>query len=197
MRTKFSFPAFVFFLAGYLTTYSYGAISITGDVNSGTGVVTISDEITFDITSDGNAQVLVFDEWGDPQDGTQDTLFPIGATLTFQVNGVDIDLQLTTVVDNLTGSFNQITPNDAFFSWSTALPVQSGDVVTIKPGSWALPAATDWNPATSGFFQGNVFLTSSIGIQLSSSVNVVPEPNSALLSCCLGFYLLRSRRRKQ
>jgi hypothetical protein len=198
MRIASVLPALLFLCASFAAP-CFGDIIISGDVNTGTGVLTISDDITFDITSDGIAQILNFDEWGDPQDGTQDFLSSFAGTISFQVNGSDVDRPLDLILDNLTSTLNQLTPNDAYIGWFPSLAVSTGDVVTIKSGSWAIPTATDWNPATTGSFQGNVFLTDNNGNQVSSAVNIsaVPEPNSAILLGCGALGISFGRRRKR
>ncbi|MDV6031738.1 MAG: hypothetical protein F9B45_16930 [Phycisphaera sp. RhM] len=200
MRIAEVLPALLVLCASF-TAPCFGGIIISGDVNAGTGVLTISDDITFDITSDGIAQILNFDEWGDPQDGTQDFLGSFAGTISFQVNGSDVDRPLDFILDNLTSTLNQLTPNDAYIGWFPSLAVSTGDVVTIESGSWAIPTATDWNPATTGSFNGNVFLTDNNGNQVSSAVSIsaVPEPNSAMFFGCvaLGISLGRHRKRRR
>lgn len=197
MKTASLLSAVAFLSAGFLAPCCYGGVIISGDVTTGTGVLTISQDITFDITADGSVEILVFDEWGAPNDGTADDLnasFP--GTISFVLNGNDSDQPLDFILDNLTATSNQVTPNDAAIGWSP-FSVMSGDVLTIKSGSWAIPTFLNWNPATTGAFEGDLFLTDNTGVQISSLVSVaaVPEPSSLCIFGLLAIGIASTRKR--
>ena len=167
----------------------HGAISITGNVSEGTGVITW-DSHRWTATESGNVQFLVFDDW-------VDTLVP-GDRLTTGDLGTIRNLTTgeeviqTRLFDNFNANSQDFTFNDGFTSLDISLTVAPGDVIFWEAGSAVLSASPGFNQP-SNTFTGDVFLSN--GSFLSAAATVVPEPSSSLLLVGGSLaYCLRRRR---
>jgi len=173
---------------------SHAAFIITGDPIVGTGVAELNEDITFNVTGDGNVALLVFDEWV-IGDGTRDFSTATPA-LNYVVNGGTVTATtFLSLYDNTQFNFGAVTANDGYFRLSD-IAVTTGNTVVIKAGTWNLSATLGFNPTAVGTFQGNVFLADANGVRLSDTQQVakVPEPSATLL-LLVGTSLFFRRRR--
>jgi len=169
------------------------SIMISGDVANGSGVLTITNDLSFDISgaSTTNFINLVFDEWT-TSDGVRSIASP-SPDVTLSLNGgSDASAATIGLSDNLAFNSNQITVSDGLLTFLDPT-VAGGDTLVIRAGSFALSATAGFNPALNdSTFTGFLFLADSNGLQIS---NVIPEPTTVSL-LALGLLGLASVRRR-
>ena len=157
---------------------------ITGNVADGSGVFSITQDIDFEITVAGNAGAIVLDDWIPAGDG-----FTAGAvfspdSLTVAVNDVDTTFSGNVLGDDASGfAINDLEANDTYFFWDNASgngpAVNPGDILTIRAGSWSLPAIPVFNPGVTGRFMGNAFVLDANANRISNlTIAFVPEPST-------------------
>jgi hypothetical protein len=190
---------FASLLVSVLGVFSASAsIVVSGDVTdtNGTFTLQITEDITLDIETTGSAYIFVFDEWV-TSDGTHDNSFdnPNGASLQVQVNGgSETPYGIDTLCDNLDGVVGDATANDGFFVLYDFVSVSAGDTLTIKAATYTFDGLENFNEDAIGTFNGNVFLTDSNGIRLSS-IETVPEPATLGMVGAVAGAILFIRRR--
>jgi len=154
----------------------HGAISITGNISNGTGVITW-DSHRWTATQSGNVQFLVFDNWVDfsaPQDHL--TTGDLGS-ITNVTTGVSV--VQTMLFDNFNANIGDFTSTDGFTTLgANSLTVSPGDVIIWESGSALLSASPGFNQPL-GRFTGDVFLSN--GSFLSAPALIVPEASSSVL----------------
>jgi len=167
-----------------------GAIVISGDPGAGTGVFTITEDITINVTLTGDMRNLIFDEWV-ANDGSQQGGYLSPSSFDYTINGGSLQtLNNFRIFDNYNNNFAALTENDGYLLFDSVISVTAGDVLVLKAGTWSMPALPGFNPDALGVFSGNVFITSTSGTALSA----IPEPSSALLALLAGGLLLRRKR---
>lgn len=181
----------LFAIAGLaLISPAHASITISGDPTYGTGVFSIDQDITFNITANSTADMLVFksfvpsvDEW---------TMSALTGDFRFELNGSSFTREAGNLNDN-GYSGNDIALNDGFVWWRAPFSVSAGDTLTIKADSFSMAFGTiEFNPGAIRSFSGNLIIVNQAGTQIS---NVVPEPSAfALLG--LGTVGLVARRRR-
>ena len=192
----------ILLVAGLSATHA--AIVVVAPTASAAGSFTITSDITFTITTRGNARAFVLNEWV-VSDGHPDfSSFPASGQhgLTLSIDGrTPQDFGTGSFVDNRASTVGQITANDGDFEVAPFL-VFAGDTVTLKAASYTLSATSDFNPQANQMFTGGMFITDSDTFSRISdivSVGTVPEPatwlGGALLTCLvLGSVMRRHRR---
>ena len=180
-----------------LTHQANAAIIVTP--NGATGTVSVTQDISFTITTASSNAAIVFDNWVSASDGSMTTAGFYNAGMVFQ-NGSASGYTNVLLTDNLNFTFNEFTPTDGFFSLAN-FTVATGDVITLKAGNYT------YTPFSAGFtpggvleaFTGNMFMASMAdGARISDNVSAgpaVPEPAAALTGLLsLGLLGLRRRR---
>jgi hypothetical protein len=154
------------------------ALIVVAPTSSTNGSITITNDITFTISTAGNAQVFALDEWV-TSDGAQNGS-AVSPDLSVSVNGGAPGGHPNTFFDNLAMTVGAITPNDGYFYLSNAFAVSAGNTVTLKAATYTLAATPGFNPQANQTFTGNMFITDDVGNQLSNVVaaGAVPEPST-------------------
>jgi hypothetical protein len=178
-----------------LAQKTHAAIVVSGDPASGTGVISITSDITIPIIATGDVRTLVFDEWvSDDGVSNFDGILPSEISYILNMNPVAFAGGLG-VTDNQSSSvLGAVSSNDGYFYFDI-FSVVPGDVLTIGAGTWSMPAIAGFNPSAIGTFRGEVFLGSSFGDRLSDNV-AIPEPNAATL-VLIGLSLMPALARKR
>jgi hypothetical protein len=182
-------------LAGLaLSSFAQASISITGNPADGTGIFSINQDITFNISSSGSADLIVFKNFVLASDGTQ-TGIGLTGNFTFELNGVPTIASVYGISDNEAVQVADIAPVDGYF-YFTGVGVKPGDTLTIKACSFAVPEIGAFNPDAVGDFDGEVFIADTYGVAHSTitQLDAVPEP-SAFLMVGLGAVGVLVRRR--
>jgi hypothetical protein len=186
-------------LAGLLLTlsgFANSAIILSGDVASGSGVLTFTTDYSFNITSNGTVRGIAFDEWGVTNDENRAVTF-VSESINTLLNGVLSSLPDIIMADNAGDIFGDLTPADAYlFATTSGILVSVGDILTIQASSFNLAAISNWNSNVDGQFDGDLFLIDNVGIRLSENGAAVPEP-STLAVLALGLIGLGARRFKK
>ena len=187
----------VFFALFWLSTGSYGVVVVTGDIATGSGVVTVTEDIVFNVTARGNVNVIAFDDWTATSDSDWNYPPLNPASFTIVLNGVEIVAPFASFTDNRYSDIHDLKANDTYFAFHTpgtrGIAVTAGDTFVFKAGSWSVSATPTFNPAVSGVFDGNAFLVDYSGRRVSDFVQV-PEPSTPLL-LLLGALMCFLRRR--
>lgn len=185
---------------GAMSTFSsQAAVNITGDPALGTGVLEITEDIIFNVTVSGSFLSVVFDEYV-TSDGNFTAVLLSPSVIGYSLNGISGTTSAATFVDNNEQISGDISANDALFYASdgfdqaTAIQLAANDEFIIKAGTWSIAADADLNPAIVKNFNGQVFITNSLGERISD-VTYVPEPSSAILASLGGLALLARRKR--
>ena len=158
------------------------SIIISGNVTDPFGIFTfqITEDISLDIETAGDAYMFVFDEWV-----TSDSLpvnvhdNPNTASLIMQVNGgSENSYAVNSLFDNYNRALGDVTANDGFLYLDNFIAVSEGGTVTIKAATYTFNGSAGFNDDAVGTFSGNVFLAGSSGLRVSS-IEAVPEPATA------------------
>ncbi len=165
---------------GGVPTSARADILTSGNFQTGTPTLSLSAPITLTITASGNLQALVFDEWV-TNDGTNDPAnpSPAGQSLSYQINNGAIQtVVISGLVDNLSFTLGNVTPNDGYLFFNTGFAVTLGDTLTFLPGTTTFGSGGGtFNPPPADF-AGNVFVTDRNGNALSGLTSAVPEPST-------------------
>jgi len=194
-------PALVAASAAVLTVPAHAAVILSGDVNvtGGTATLQITHDIHFTITSTGSASLLVFDDWVGTSDGnlSQMTDNP-AASISYRINGgATQSVAISGLLDN-NFTIGSINSTDGFLFFG-AISVVEGQTLTILAQTHTFGGNSSFNPATKQVFTGDVFLSTTGGLMLSSPVSLssVPEPSewaAAAAAGLVGFAVWRRRR---
>jgi len=186
-------------LAGLVLTlsgFANSAIILSGDVASGSGVLTFTTDYSFNITSNETVRGIAFDEWGVTSDGNR-AITSVSESVNALLNGVLSSLPDVIMADNTDGTFGDLTSADAYlFTIASGILVSVGDILTIQASSFNLAAISNWNSNVDGQFDGDLFLIDNVGTRLSENGVAVPEP-STLAVLALGLIGLGARRFKK
>ena len=151
-------------------------IVVVAPTASTNGSFTITNPITFTITTAGNAQFFALDEWV-TSDGSLNfsSFFP---DLFISINGgAPMQAGAGSFADNASQIIGQITADDGFFT-ADPFAVAVGVTVTLLPNAYNLGPSSGFNLQANQTFSGNMFITDSGGALLSNVVSAaaVPEP---------------------
>lgn len=155
------------------------AIIVVAPTGSTAGSFQITNDITFEITTAGDARAFFFDEWVTSASGS----FAYSAYspgLSISINNYTPGFYSGIIYDNFSYFVGAGTPNDGYLWTHDAIVVAVGDTVTLKAGSYSLAAVSNFNSQATQTFTGNMFITDSSGQQLSNTV-AVPEPTTTAL----------------
>ena len=189
--------ALVAAIAMATTSMGRAAIVISGNFNTGSPApkLTITQDISFNITTTGDLTVIGLDEWT-TNDTTQTSVTVlVGQEISYVNNGTPGTIKLARLFDNYTNSQGILSENDGILFFDQ-IQVTAGTTFVLKAGSFEFGSSSNFNTLLSdGFtFTGNTALaTSSIG-RLSENGVSVPEPSAALLSLLGAGFLLRRKR---
>lgn len=169
---------------------SYGIqLTLSGDQTGGTGVLTFSQDVTFEITTAINDDFVDFVVQNVSINGTN------GNTITF--SGLEMSVNggtkepLTAWTDRANVEENDISENDGKLLNDDSLTLSIGDVVTIHAGSGTMTQTlTAFNPWTSGNY--TMFMVDSSNTIISN--DAIPEPYSIALICLFSGGLIVIRR---
>lgn len=183
-------------------TQSQAAIVVTLPTATVAGSIVITDDINFTITTAGQIQGIILDEWV-TSNGTQASIaafFISPDQMSYSINGGSpATASWSGFFDNFSSTFGSITPNDGYF-WSSPITVTVNDVFTLKSAAYNLAPGSlppSFNPQAEQTFTGEAFLISGSTARLSANTPVggaVPEPGTAALGVLAGLTLLRRRR---
>ena len=184
-------------LLGLLSGRANAAVSISGSIPLGTGKFVISEDLTFKITTTGNVRFVNFDEWVASNDGDATFLALLPGQLVISVNGqLDVSYGGMKLCDgNWTGG--NVTANDFYFFSDGIIPVTAGDTLTVRSGSWSIPASPGFPAGAAKVFVGNAYLSIGTGTGARiSEITAVPEPTTAILAGLGALGMALDRRRK-
>jgi len=168
------------------------AIVVVAPTASTAGSVTITQDITFTITTAVPGDILklfVLEEWV-TFDGGQNVV-TVTPPFSISLNGGAPQTAGSgdTISDN-----GYPTPSDGYLALLHETPAfAAGDTVTLKAGSHAIGAISGFNPQATQTFTGDIFMSTSNG-PISNTV-AAPEPaTGALLAMAAGALLGRRSR---
>ena len=179
----------------FLPLSAEGQVSISDDITTGSGVFSITGDISYDVIGSGEIFGVVFQDWV-PTVGESGNLFSFEPNLEFSLNGGVTDSVSASLFDII--NVNGFDGNDGVVSFEGPV-VAAGDTFTLNSGTYDLNAILEFvDPALNGLnFSGTTFLVDAEGLRISdfASASSVPEPSAALvlgLATALG--ALRRRR---
>ncbi len=188
----------VVLLAWFAALPAQAAIVVSGtpSTDSGTGTLQITTDISFTITTDNSAVRLVFHGWNASSDAGGDTIsFAAPTSFDYQINGGSLQSgDFFGILDNRTADLNDLGAADTAINLSST-PVTTGDILTIKAGSWSFPGSSAFNPGVFGSFTGNASLMRSNGHRISE-FTPVPEPRDYALMAGAGLVAWAAWRRR-
>ncbi|AEP29760.1 PEP-CTERM sorting domain-containing protein [Brumicola nitratireducens] len=187
---KAAFAGLVLTVSGFANS----AVILSGDVTAGSGVLKLTTDYRFEVTSAGIVRIMVFDEWA-VTSGIR-RLSILSGPFSLLVNGVDAGVAAAGMYDSFSFTSNDVSPADTYMYWNNNISVTIGDILTIKAGSWDLSAIAGWNTNVSGQFDGELFLTDDVGVKRTGNGVAVPEP-STLAILALSLIGLGARRFKK
>jgi hypothetical protein len=184
-----------FSLLALAASQAQAALVVVAPTSSTNGSLTITNDITFTISTAGNAALFALDEWV-TSDGTQNGS-PFAA-LAISLNGAAPFTRDGELFDNLNSTAGAVTPNDGYLFFGPTFGVAIGDTVTLKAGTYTLGATPGFNPQANQTFTGNMFIADNSGTQLSNIVaaSAVPEPTTIGLLAVGGITGLAVARRR-
>lgn len=185
-----------------VVSQSSAAIVVSAGITGSGGSLEITDDLVFTMNQDaGNIGVLVFDEWVTSDNMQISVSASPAQSLAYERNGSPLSTSLTSLYDNFATTFNDVTPNDGFLTFSI-FSASEGDTITIKAGTYTFTGNANFNSEAVGTYTGNIWLGSSPGVRYTDLISAaaVPEAASfpfiaALFSA--GLFCLRRRRTAQ
>lgn len=169
-------------LCGLPAPAAHALILTSGDFQTGAPVPTleIALDLTFQITSSGDARFMILDEWI-VSDGLQEGTATVGIQLlTYSLDGApDQTVELTNLIDNVDVVLGDVTPNDGALLFD-AIGVTAGDTLVIRSATYTFVDLPNLNPAIPAVFSGDLFLADADLNALSGPASV-PEPAALLL----------------
>lgn len=154
-------------------------IEFSGNFQTGspTATFTITQDITFDVTTSGAAAFLVFDEWVISDANGDGVDVAPTANLTFSLNGGSPDVRFAaSIIDNAVSDMIDISANDGWLEF-LSFDVTAGDTLTISSTTYTLTSNPGFNATIPSVFTGNLFITDTSGNQLAT-LTIVPEPST-------------------
>ncbi len=193
---KLFLPAAIAALSCFMSQASQAAVIVVAPTNVLPGSLIIDQDITLTVTTAGTARILVFDEWVAASDGSNTVSVSTLSTTYSQNGGPDTAAGVNSFVRDGSINFGAITLNDGYIVFGAGVTVALTDTITIRAGTYILPAVANFNPLTTQTFTGNVFLASQTGVRLTSDVSLIPEPSSTLSIGLASILLLTLRKRR-
>lgn len=195
--------AITLLVAGAICPRVAAAIIVSGPTTSTTGALVVTQDIVYRITTNisaGAPFALVLDEWTTANTDIVTTYTNLSTPLMFMLNGSTVtSVTYSSLADNVTSPNGNLTINDGFFFISAIPRMVTGDILTLKAGSFVLSKTNSsqgvFNPLATQTFTGNTFITNSNAFRISNIV-AVPEPGSAVLGLTSCVLLLARRSRK-
>jgi len=175
-----------------LANQATAGIIVVAPTNSTSGSLQITADITFNITTAGSGQLIIFDEWV-TSDGSQ-AFANLAPHLSISINGASPISRFGVIVDNLGFTQGQVTANDGYIFLNSSFSVSTGNTVTLKAATYNIAAISGFNQQASQTFIGNMFVADGNGNRLSNPV-AVPEPSGLALVLTVGVAGLFLRRR--
>jgi hypothetical protein len=174
------------------------AVVVALPTPSSNGSLQITQDISFTVTVGGQMQSLVFNEWL-VNDGNYDGI-DFTLPIAYTVNGGSVmNVNSYRLGDNTLGYFGgNVTADDGHLIFASAISLLTGDVFTLKAGTYTLPQGSypNYNPLADQTFSGDVFLANTSHVAMTALTPVeVPEPTRAVLLLG-GMTLTMSRRRR-
>lgn len=179
-------------------------IIVVAPTGSSTGTFTITQDITFTITTGvnlGQSDPLhfVFDNWVSTFDGAS-TIVSYSPKISISINGGAPQTFATgSFIDNYGNNPSSIlTPTDGYFTVGAGPVLSVNDTLTLKAGTYTLGAApTDtFNPQCTQTFTGDMFIYDAASNKITANT-AVPEPGATtFLSLGLTAILGTLRRRR-
>jgi PEP-CTERM motif len=166
-------------LLAFNASQAHAALVVVAPTSSTNGSLTITNDITFTITTAGNAGIFALDEWV-TTDGTENGS-PLAA-LAISLNNAAPFTRDASFFDNLNSTAGSVTPNDGYLFIGPTFGVAFGDMVTLKAGTYILGATPGFNPQANQTFTGNMFIADGSGNRLSDIVAAGPVPEPATLA---------------
>lgn len=166
----------------------------TGEFSKGEGQIQLTEDLNFNITSNGFVSIFAFDDIVD-FDGS----FTFGGPLDLSLllNSNPVSSELVDLFDNLNNTVGDLNSSDAYLPFRSfgEIEVTAGSVLTWEAGTWNNLGGAGFNPQYDnlGRFNGNIILTDFSGSKLAEA-QVIPEP-SALGLLLIGSLTLVRRRR--
>lgn len=190
------------FCIAVLATFAEADIVISGDVNAGTGQLTISHDITYHITAADSVFWVVFDEWTTSDGDNNVSQIQFGgenSVFAYNINGGATETSGASLNDNASGPLGVLTANDGFVVLGTNPGVVANDTYTVLAGTYDLSASPggNFNPAlNNSSFNGNTFLAGSSATRISDFGVSIPEPATGTIGLAALVFGLIGRRRR-
>jgi hypothetical protein len=184
---------------------SKAVITISRNVNTGDGILTIDEDIRLTAIStliggntDGASDFsLVLDEWVISDGSLQNGLMSSALSFTriFIGGSANGSASRSDILDNVSNNFPSYaaTENDGLISFLSSSGFDSGDMIVIPAQSRIFRPELGFNPLAFTTFTGNVFLMNENGQRLSNTV-AIPESASLLMLGLSGFMLMQRKR---
>ena len=169
-----------------------GQVVVVAPTASTNGSVTFTQDITFTITTAGNAGAFILDDWV-TNDGTNSA--SVFSGLAISQNGGASFMLHGSLRDNLGANVASLTVDDGYFNVTNSFGVAVNDTITVLAGTYTLGAADGFNPQATQTFTGNMFITDT-GANRISEVVLVPEPTTLGLLIVGGMLGLAASRRR-
>lgn len=176
-----------------LMSQSSAAVIITGDVKnpSSTCTLTITDDMVFYITGSSSGVSVILDEWVTQGDLIFDSSV-MSPQIAFEKNGI-AGLTTASIGDNSNRNYADTTVKDGWLTLG-GVSVVTGDVLTIKAGSYTFPGHLGFNNQIVPIFMGSAFVINPLTQFSISNTIVIPESSTFFFSF-VGFIGLLRRRR--
>jgi hypothetical protein len=178
------------------------AIIVTLATPSTTGSVVFTQDISFTVTTAGQFDRIVLNEWV-ISDGNLNEA-PGGflpSLLNYNLNGGPVlTVGLNGIADNYAVTTNEVTHNEGYIQISPPISLAVNEVFTVKAatyvlGTGSIPAV--FNSQGNQSFTGGAFLSTNLGVRLSdmTPLGAVPVPSRTIL-LAIGLASMMSRRRR-
>ncbi len=202
MKSSKSIGLSLLITLGALAGQSDAAILITPPTNTTPGSLQITHDITVAVTTAGEANMLVLDNWVTWAGSYANA--SVTPLLNILHNGAAVPVAYSLMVDNA-GTGGTLDSGDGYLGFATndntlaGYQVVPGDTLTIQAGTYTLTTGMlAFNVPAGGVYEGNVYLANWNAVPLSQAI-AVPETGTigllALGAVGAGFSRRRAGRR--